>query len=329
MAENKNNNPKYYILDYTHEELMNLLDRIADFEGGVSEARVIELIENAQLGDADISNLVTKEYLNKQLDEIEFLPGPEGPAGPKGEQGPKGEKGDPGDQGAPGVQGPIGPKGPQGEQGEIGPAGEKGEKGDKGDKGDKGEMGLQGAEGPKGDRGEPGPQGPAGKDGVFDPNTEFEDLLTSNKTIVGAINELFVLLKNLMNQDNPPEDDDDEVTLADIYYGYFPYTVDESLADYNNITIDHILHENAVIKTAAGVLDKTSIGDVPEACFIVVAIKEDLKLKAQKDNGIGGLVDFDESVCGANNLKVNFNGQSYLLFGEFTIISGERFIYIV
>ncbi len=267
MADN--NNSKYYVLDYTHEELMNLLDRINDLESGVSEDRVIELIDKAQFGDVDTTNFATKELVEQSIAEIELTPGPQGE---KGEQGPQGERGE---------QGPEGPQGPAGKD---------------------------------------------GKDGTFDSNAEFEDLLTSSKTIVGAINELFELLKSIADQ-VPPEDE--EETLADIYYGYFPYSVDESLNNFNNITIDHILHDDAVIKTANGVLDKTSLGNVPEACFIVVAIKEELGLKAQKDNGIGGLVDFDESVCGANNLKTNFNGQSYLLFGEYTIISGERFIYIV
>ena len=252
MADNHNS--KYFVLDYTHEELMNLLDRINDLESGVSEDRVIELIDKAQFGDVDTTKFATKELVEQSIAEIELTPGPQG------------------------------------------------------------------------EKGEQGPQGPAGKDGTFDSNEEFEDLQTSSKTIVGAINEIFVLLKNLI-ENNPPSDE--ELELADIYYGYFPYTVDEGLNNFNDIKIDHILHDDAIMNTANNVLEKTSLGNVPEACFIVVAIKEELGLKAQKDNGIGGLVDFDESVCGANNLKVNFNGQSYLLFGEYTIISGERFIYIV
>ena len=294
MADNHNS--KYYVLDYTHEELMNLLDRVNDLENGVSEDRVIELIDKAQFGDVDTTNFATKELVEQSIAEIELTPGPQGEKGeqgPQGEQGPKGEQGEQGPQGIQGLQGIQGPQGEKGEQGAVGPQ---------------------------------GPAGKDGKDGTFDSNAEFEDLLTSSKTIVGAINELFELLKSIADQ-VPPEDE--EEALADIYYGYFPYTVDEGLNNYNNIKIDHILHDNAIMNTANNVLDKTSLGDVPEACFIVVAIKEELGLKAQKDNGIGGLVDFDESVCGANNLKVNFNGQSYLLFGEYTIISGERFIYIV
>ena len=99
--------------------------------------------------------------------------------------------------------------------------------------------------------------------------------------------------------------------------------------NYADIKLEHLLHESAVVEKAEGVLGKTSIGNVPEACFIVVAIKKGLNLVAKKDDGIGGLVDFDESVVGANNLEVVFEGEPYLLFGEYTIIEGERFIYVV
>ena len=230
MADNHNS--KYFVLDYTHEELMNLLDRINDLESGVSEDRVIELIDKAQFGDVDTTKFATKELVEQSIAEIELTPGPQGE---KGEQGPQGERGE---------------QGPQGIQGEQGLQGEKGEQ---------------------------GPQGPAGKDGTFDSNEEFEDLQTSSKTIVGAINEIFVLLKNLI-ENNPPSDE--ELELADIYYGYFPYTVDEGLNNFNDIKIDHILHDDAIMNTANNVLEKTSLGNVPEACFIVVAIKEELGLKA-------------------------------------------------
>jgi hypothetical protein len=280
MAENNNNNSlKYYVLDYTHEELVNILDRIADFEGGITEERVLELIRDTQFGDVDTSNFATKELVEQSIAEIELTPGPKGDKGDKGDKGIQGPKGDKGDQG------PVGPKGDQ------------------------------------------GIQGPAGKDGIFDPNAKFEDLQTSSKTIVGAINEIFVLLKNLMDQDNPPSDEESE--LANIYYGYFPYTVDEGLNSYNNIKIDYILHDDAIMNTANNVLDKTSLGLVPEACFIVVAIKKELGLVAKKDDGIGGLVNFDESIVGANGVEVEFEGEKYLLFGEYTIIDGERFIYVI
>jgi hypothetical protein len=314
-----NNNPKYYILDYTHEELENLLERIADADS-VSEERVMELINQAQFGGADFSGFARIEYVDKKIADIELL---EGPQGIQGEQGPAGKDGIDGKdftydmftqeqlEALVGPQGERGEMGPEGEQGPQGIQGEKGEKGEKGDKGDQGEIGPM------------GPQGPAG---IFDSTTMFEELLTSEKTIVGAINELFQLLK-ANNPEQPEEPDDSQ--LANVYYGYFPYTIQPDLMNYADIKLEHLLHEDAVIEEAEGVLGKTSIGLVPEACFIVVAIKEGLNLVAKKDDGIGGLVDFDESTVGANNLKVEFEGEKYLLFGEYTIIDGERFIYVV
>jgi hypothetical protein len=126
-----------------------------------------------------------------------------------------------------------------------------------------------------------------------------------------------------------PEEPPVESELANVYYGYFPYTINQELMNYADIKLEYLQHEDAAIEKAEGVLGKTSIGLVPEACFIVVAIKKGLGLVAKKDDGIGGLVNFDESVVGANNLEVEFEGEKYLLFGEYTIIDGERFIYVV
>lgn len=176
------------------------------------------------------------------------------------------------------------------------------------------EEGLQGEQGPM------GPQGEKGEDGTFDPEVEFAELQTESKTIIGAINEIFELLKKNNN---------DEIELANVYYGYFPYTVDPDLRNYADIKLEYLLHEDAVMETAEGVLDKTSTGDVPSGGFIVVAIKKELGLTAKKDDGIGGLVEFDETDMGANGVEVVFNDVEYLLFGEFAVIDGERFIYII
>jgi hypothetical protein len=198
-----------------------------------------------------------------------------------------------------GVQGPQGPMGPQG---------------------------PQGIQGEKGEQGEVGPQGPAGKDGVdgkdgtFDKEVEFAELQTEAKTIIGAINELLELLK---------KNDNDEIELANVYYGYFPYTVNPELRNYADIKLEYILHEDAVMETAEGVLDKTSTGHIPVGGFIVVAVKKELGLTVKKDDGIGGLVEFDETDSGANGVEVVFDGVEYLLFGEFAVIDGERFIYII
>ena len=285
MAENRNNNPKYYVLDYTHEELVNILDRIDDFEGGVSEERVLELLEQAQLDGVDTTRFATKELVEQLIGEIELK---EGPQGPKGEQG------------AAGIDGKDGKDFTfdmfTDEQLEL----------------------------LVGQPGQDGKDGKDGKDGTFNPNAIFEELLTSEKTIVGAINEIFQLLKGI-----EPEEPPVESKLANVFYGYFPYTINQNLMSYADIKLDYLQHEDAVIDEAEGVMGKTSIGLVPEACFIVIAIKKELGLVAKKDDGIGGLVDFDESVVGANGVEVEFEGEKYLLFGEYTIIDGERFIYVI
>ncbi|CEK35780.1 triple helix repeat-containing collagen,Collagen triple helix repeat (20 copies) [[Clostridium] sordellii] len=99
------------------------------------------------------------------------------------------------------------PPGPQGDQGPPGPKGDTGPRGEQGLKGDKGDTGPQGPTGPKGETGEQGPTGltgPPGKngvDGTFNPNTEFHELETTNKTVLGAINELFNAIKKINDAD--------------------------------------------------------------------------------------------------------------------------------
>lgn len=96
---------------------------------------------------------------------------------PIGEKGPQGDKGEQGEKGEQGAQGP---------QGVAGLQGEKGEKGDRGEQGPQGAQGIQG---------EPGPQGPKGDPGATPDMAPYqtkadETLQTTNKTVVGAINEL-------------------------------------------------------------------------------------------------------------------------------------------
>lgn len=140
--------------------------------------------------------------------------GEKGERGDKGEQGEKGEKGDTGEQGAQGPQGVAGQQGEKGEKGDRGEQGPQGEKGDKGDKGDTGGQGPSGAPGSNGatftpsvdaegnlswtnDKGLDNPQtvnikGPKGDTpdiSGLQPKTD-ESLQTSDKTVVGGINEV-------------------------------------------------------------------------------------------------------------------------------------------
>ena len=205
----------------------------------------------------------------------------------------------------PGQQGPQGEQGIQGERGEQGPQGEKGEQGEIGPQGPQGEQGIQGEQGPQGEKGE------------FDPSTEFEDLETESKTVIEAINELLGLISN-----NHPHQE------HFIYYGYIPQSVYGNVVDFKDITIEMIKHEESSINETKEVVDKTSLGIVPEACFMIVAIPKESNLIAMKDNGFGGLIPFDESVLGVNGIEVKYDDVDYLVFGEFSLVSGERFIYI-
>ena len=244
-------------------------------------------------------DLVTYEYVNQQIEQIQLTPGPQGPQGIQGEQGLPGEKGEQGIQGI------------QGAQGERGEQGIQGEKGEQGEQGPRGEQGIQGE---KGERGE---QGPQGEKGEFDPSTEFENLETESKTIIEAINELLRLISN-----NHPHQE------HFIYYGYIPQSVYGTVTDFKNITIEMIKHKESSINEVKEVVGKTSLGVVPEACFMIVAIPKESNLIAKKDNGFGGLVPFDESILGVNGIEVKYDNVDYLVFGELALVSGERFIYV-
>lgn len=54
----------------------------------------------------------------------------------------------------------------------------------------KGERGIQGIQGVKGNQGLPGVKGDKGDTGTFDTTTEFQELTTTNKTVIGGLNEV-------------------------------------------------------------------------------------------------------------------------------------------
>ena len=372
MAQSKNNNPKYFILDYTHEELMAILERAMDC-GNMTEARVKELINEAQFGDTDFSGYAKVTYVDEKIAEIELMPGPQGekgeqgpqglqggigPMGPQGPQGPQGEsftydmftdeqieqlRGPQGIQGEQGVQGEVGPQGiqgpkgeqgeqgiqgevgPQGEQGLQGEKGDKGDKGEKGDKGDKGDMGPQGIQGPMGEQGPMGPQGEMGPQGTFNPNTLFDALKTDNKDIIGAINELFTMIKKF--QSGGSEDDD---TVNMMYYGYMPMSVTGEAIKYSDFTIDMITHENSVMTVKEpATLGRVSMGNIPADVWVIVAVPAASGLVVSKDDGFGGKVKFEEEdLYGCNNLSVNYNGVEYKVYGELQLATATRYIHI-
>ena len=212
-----------------------------------------------------------------------------------------------------GAQGPVGPQGPQGE------------KGDQGEVGPQGPAGVQGPVGPQGERGPQGEQGVQGPAGKFDKTALFNELLTDSKNVIGAINELYRLIKG-----EPPVDDKNL-----IYYGYIPYSVTGMLANgYADITLDMIKHQDSHITTSSDKVEgKINVGDgiIPEECYIIVAVPRDKGIVVKKDDGFGGKVDFGvgDGVHSANGVDVEYEGIQYSLYGELTLVSGERFIYMV
>ena len=212
-----------------------------------------------------------------------------------------------------GAQGPVGPQGPQGE------------KGDQGEVGPQGPAGVQGPVGPQGERGPQGEQGVQGPAGKFDKTALFSELLTDSKNVIGAINELYRLIKG-----EPPVEDTNL-----IYYGYIPYSVTGMLANgYEDITLDMIKHQDSHITTSSDKVEgKINVGDgiIPEECYIIVAVPRDKGIVVKKDDGFGGKVNFGvgDDVHSANGIDVEYEGVQYSLYGELTLVSGERFIYMV
>ena len=212
-----------------------------------------------------------------------------------------------------GAQGPVGPQGPQGE------------KGDQGEVGPQGPAGVQGPVGPQGERGPQGEQGVQGPAGKFDKTALFSELLTDSKNVIGAINELYRLIKG-----EPPVEDKNL-----IYYGYIPYSVTGMLANgYEDITLDMIKHQDSHITTSSDKVEgKINVGDgiIPEECYIIVAVPRDKGIVVKKDDGFGGKVNFGvgDGVHSANGIDVVYEGVQYSLYGELTLVSGERFIYMV
>lgn len=198
-------------------------------------------------------------------------------------------------------------------------------------KGVQGPAGIQGPQGEKGEQGEVGPQGPAGPigetgpAGKFDKTTIFNELLTDSKNVLGAINELYRLIKG----EEPVKDENP------IFYGYIPYSVTGKLEKgYEDITVDMLKHQDSHISTTENKIEgKINVGQgvIPEECYIIVAIPKSKDIVVKKDDGLGGKVNFGvgEGVHSANGLDVEYEGIQYSVYGELTLVSGERFIYMI
>lgn len=146
----------------------------------------------------------------------------------------------------------------------------------------------------------------------------FDVLQTEDKTIIGAINELFTM----MNDISP------EYTVkAQMFYGIINPAVSGPLKSYANITMDMLVKEPGIISTRPGERSSISL-NVNEGCYIVIAVPALYNYRVTKDNGFGGKVAFDESFIGANGIDVKLDGISYRIYGEFSLVGGNRRISI-
>ena len=165
-----------------------------------------------------------------------------------------------------------------------------------------------------------GPQGEKGEDGKFDMETLYDILQTQDKTVIGAINELF----NLINKWMHPDCD----VKAQMFYGVIDPTEAGVITSYSDITVDMLNQQSGIISTIPGERVALSMGYVDEGSYIVIAVPTMYDYNVTKDNGFGGKVAFDDDIVGANGIDVEFNDVDYRIYGEFVLVGGERFIYI-
>ena len=332
--------------------LVGTYEKLVDLEGYATEEfvnKAIEGVELAQGPKGDKGDPFTyDDFTEEQLAALKGEAGEQGPQGPAGVDGVQGEQGPQGEQGIQGPKGETGEQGPQGEQGVAGVDGKSayqiavekgfegeedawlaslvGEQGPKGETGEQGPQGEQGIQGPKGETGEQGPQGeqgiqgPKGADGVFNIDEVYEKLETTDKSVLGAINELFKMVSVLTP--NTP-------VGAKMYYGYIPYEVSGSVNSFNEVSLDMITRAGDTMKSQVSEkIGKVTTGFAPKAALIVVAVPAEYKFTITKDNGFGGKVRFDEDILGANGTIVLFNGVEYKLYGELLLTDSEIFVYI-
>ena len=163
-------------------------------------------------------------------------------------------------------------------------------------------------------------KGEKGEDGKFDMETLYDILQTEDKTVIGAINELF----NLINKWMHPDCD----VKAQMFYGIIDPTTTGVITSYSDITVDMLKQQTGVKSTIPGERVALSMGYVDEGSYIVIAVPTMYDYNVTKDNGFGGKVAFDDDIVGANGIDVEFNDVDYRIYGEFVLVGGERFIYI-
>ena len=162
--------------------------------------------------------------------------------------------------------------------------------------------------------------GPKGEDGKFDMEMLYDILETEDKTVIGAINELFKMIKDWMD---PVYD-----IKSQMFYGVIDPTTSGVITTYADVTIDMLNNASGIKSTKPGERLALSIGYVDEGSYIIVAIPALYDFTVTKDDGFGGKIEFDESIIGANGIDVEFDETDYRLYGEFVLVGGHRTIYI-
>lgn len=117
-------------------------------------------------------------------------------------------------------------------------------------------------------------------------------------------------------------------TAGKMYYGYVN---DGTTWHITDITASMLTAET-MTETNAAAVNKAVIS-APAGSLTVVLIPADAKLTAKKDDGFGGMVGFDEdngeTGTGGNGVSLTLDGKEYRAYGEFNLIDGETFIYIM
>ncbi len=156
--------------------------------------------------------------------------------------------------------------------------------------------------------------------GTFNIDMIYEILQTEDKTVVGAINEMYNMLKDWMK---PVYD-----IKAQLFYGVINPTTSGVISRYDEITLDMLNNESGVKSIIPDERPSLSLGFVEEGSYIVIAVPAIYDFTVTKDNGFGGRTEFDESVIGANGIDVEFDNTDYRIYGEFVLVGGERTVYI-
>ena len=143
----------------------------------------------------------------------------------------------------------------------------------------------------------------------------FDVLQTEDKTIIGAINELFTMMSDIS-----PE----FTVKAQMFYGVLAGPI----KSFREVTMEMLNNDTGVISTRPGERPSITLGNVQQGSYIVVAVPALYNYVVTKDNGFGGKVAFDESIIGANGIDVKFDGIAYRIYGEFVLVGGNRQIYI-